>query len=210
MNKPYRAIAGELKKLGLVSYDLRQSLNSGQKAQITKLAKEYGHVLKHPDQFHTPKVGKETAKTLKTAGFKVTKTGRAIIPLSDGTGGHYQKANIKGGRILFSRPGRREDVYLAGSAKFFKELKRIGKKKLPRNARVSVRIGDGGAFSHNYMTYADLYKYLSEEFVPKDPGESKQRLLSLMSVVYVTDDAYDQKPRSKPRAKKKAYNHRRN
>lgn len=162
---------------------MRYSLSTGQKARITFLAKEYGHVLKHPEKFHIARVGPATAKTLKASGFRVTPKNVALVPLHD-----YQSASIKNGQIVFRSGRLTEKTILAGYKDFHKKLKALAAKKLPPNSLVTARIGDNSPFMRSrFSTYADLYKYVFEIFTPKDPDTDKQKLVMQMSVVTIED-----------------------
>lgn len=197
-------VAGKkLKSLGFIDYDLRTTLNNGQKAQITKLAGQYSQLLSQPQKFHVVKAPKGTKAALRTAGYTVNRGGKAIIPLYD-----FDKASIKQGRVELTGKTRSETVYLAGSKQFFQKLKELDGKKLPRNQMVTVQIGDNNTFgSARFRSYWELYKYLSEKFVPKDEGETRERLFARMSVVTITNLPKSGKSaRSVDRAAKKARN----
>lgn len=170
---------------------MRRNLSTGQKSRITKLAQEYGHALRHPELFHIAKVGKETAKSLKDSGYKVTPTNRALIPLHE-----YQSAKIKKGYIEFKSGNLTEKSYLAGAKDFHKKLEGITKRRLKRNEMITAKIGDSAAFNTRFSRYSDLYKYLSS-FYPKDPGMTREKLYGLLSVVTV-------EKRGSGNAKKKA------
>lgn len=175
----YQKVAGDLKKLGLIDYDLRQNLSTGQKSRITKLASEYGHAIRHPEMFHIAKVGKETAKALKDSGYKVTPTNRALIPLHE-----FTSAKIKRGYIEFKAGNLTEKSYLAGAKDFHKKLEGITKRRLKRNEMITAKIGDSAAFNTRFSRYSDLYKYLST-FYPKDPGMTREKLYGLLSIVTI-------------------------
>lgn len=144
------------------------------------MAQEYGHFLKHPELFHAPSVGKATAKDLRASGYKVTPKGRAIIPLNE-----FKSASIDHGKIVYDSGRMKETVHLVGHKTFFQKLKSLSGKKLERNEMLTVQIGDNHAFKRaRFGSYAELYKYLNE-WAPKDPGESRDKLLAKMSIVHV-------------------------
>jgi hypothetical protein len=182
MKKSYQKAARDLKKLGLINYDLRQSLSSGQKARITKLQQEFGHAIKHPELFHKARVGQETAKQLKAAGFKVTPKNVAIIPLHE-----YKSASIQKNRIVFDNgAGMKETTYLVDHKNWFQQLQSLMGTPLPRNKMVTVRIGDRNPFKRaRFGSYAELYYYLDNDFHPNDEGEDKESLFPLMSIVEI-------------------------
>jgi hypothetical protein len=192
----YKAVGKKLKELGFIDYDLRRSLNTGQKSQITKLAHQYSQLLSRPQAFHVQTAPKGSKAGLRTAGFTVNKGGKAIIPKYE-----YEKVTLRPGHVYLERGGKREDIYLAGSRQFFDKLKNLNqtKEKLGRNQMLTVQIGDNNAFSSRFRTYWELYQYLTK-FSPKDEGESRERLFARMSIVTITD-TNTSKPRSKRKAK---------
>lgn len=195
MKNSYRDTARDLKRLGLVTYDLRKPLSSGQKSQITKLRQTWGHAIKAPEAFHKARVSDKRAKELKAAGFKVTPRGVAFIPLS----GHDSARIEKGAIVYRSRDGVSEKTFLTDHKHFFSQLRSLMDTPLPKNTMVTVRIGDRNPFKRRLNSYAELYYYLENDFEPNDDGENKAHLFSLMSIVYG--------PKTKPsraKAKKKA------
>lgn len=180
MKNSYQDKARDLKRLGVISYDLRYTLSSAQKSVITKKFKEYSQFLKHPDEFHSAHVGDKTAKVLKQAGFKVTPKGRAIIPLKK-----YDTAQIKKGRIYFKGKEGKETTYLVGHKDFHRKLKELSERPLKRNQMITVRIGDRAPFARKFDTYAELFYYLENEFEAKDKGKTYENLLPLMSLVEI-------------------------
>lgn len=186
-----------MKRLGLIDYDLRKKLSSGQKSHITKLANEYRHALAYPKAFHIAKVSAARAKELKDSGFKVTKTGRAIIPLKG-----YEKASIKPGRIIFSHESYTDETVLGGAKDFYKNAMKLRGKKLKRNQYLTVRIGDNAEFSRKFISWADLINYVNNVFQPKDPGESKERILGFISVVTVHNGQHMERRKKNAKAQK--------
>lgn len=178
IDKSYHKSAVDLKKLGLIDYDLRSRLSTGQKARITVLKQTYGHALKYPGLFHVAKVGNERANELRAAGFKVTPTNRAVIPLNE-----FKSATIKKGAIEFRSGRMTEKVILAGSKDFHKKAFEVSQKKLKKNQLLTARVGNSEIFKQKFTSYKDLYKYVQHVFVANDPGESTARIRGLMSIV---------------------------
>lgn len=204
MKKNYRDTARDLKRLGLVDYDLRKPLSSGQKSRITKLREEYEHFLKSPEQFHFTRVGKETARALADTGYKVLPGNRALIPLHEA-----QSASIKGGKITLNYGRMKEEITLAGHKSFFPTLKELSGKKLKRNQMLTVAIGDNNAFQRaRFGSYHELYKYI-QEWEPKDPYAKKKKLMAQMSIVTVEIEE-PKRAKKKAPAKKARGNRRRN
>ena len=168
---------------------MRKTLSSSQKANITKKVAEYGHFLKHPELFYAPHVQKRRAKELKTSGYKVTPSGRAIIPLKE-----FTSAKLGKGSIVFKNGDLTEDVKLVGAKNFHNELKKLAGMKLTRHQMVTVKIGDNRSFKRSYTSYAELHNYLAHEFSPKDSGTKNRlkrvnELMPKMSIVTVTEHA---------------------
>jgi hypothetical protein len=153
------------------------------------MARENRFLLNNPDKFKVATVSKATKKELKSSGFQVTKTNKAIIPLKG-----FDKATIKKGTIIFegvnakTKKTIKETVTLATSKNFHDKLLSLSKKKLGRNQMLTVKIGDNAAFNNRFQNYADLFHYINNVFTPKDPGESKARLMRYMSVVEISED----------------------
>ena len=195
---PYKKYAGQLKRLGLIDYDMRKTLSSSQKANITKKVAEYGHFLKHPELFYAPHVYKKRAKELKTSGYKVTPSGRAIIPLKE-----FTSARLGKGSIVFKNGDLTEDVKLVGAKNFHNELKKLAGMKLTRHQMITVKIGDNGSFKRSFTSYAELHNYLAHEFSPKDSSTKNRlkrvnELMPKMSIVTVTQHAKKKTTRKKP------------
>lgn len=197
IDKTYQKAAIDLKRLGLIDYDLRFRLSSAQKGRITLLKKEYGHAIKHPEAFHIATVGKARAKELRGAGFKVTPKNKAVIPLHE-----YTSAKIKKGMIEFKAGRMTEKVILSNSDNFHQKAFALSQRKLKKNEMLTARIGNNGPFLRaRFVNYADLYHYVNHVFQAKDPGESTNRIRGLMSIVILENQKSP--PRKKPHAQKK-------
>jgi hypothetical protein len=196
----YKDVGKTLKDLGFIDYDLRRNLNSGQKSQITKLARQYSQLIRNPKDFHVQAAPKGTREGLRTAGFTVNKGGKVIVPKYE-----YERVTVRRGHVTLQKGGKREDIYLAGSKQFFDKLKNLNetKKKLARNQMLTVQIGDNNAFSSRFRSYWELYQYLTK-FQPKDEGESREKLFARMSIVTIEDTT---KAKSK-RTRSKGYGQR--
>lgn len=176
-------------------------MTSGQKSRITKLAQEYGHFLRHPELFHAPHVGKQSARDLKASGYKVTPKGRAIIPLHE-----FQSAEVKRGQIVFKSGRMKETVHLVGHKTFYQKLRALSQKALGRDEMLTVQIGANSPFKRSRFTsYWELYRYIQEHFQPKDEGESKEALIARMSVVHVYSPRKAQSRAKKATARKRGH-----
>lgn len=144
--------------------------------------------MNHPENFHVVNVSRETQKALKVSGYEISKTGRAIIPLHQ-----YQSAVVRRGAITYTHVDKRtgektiEKTFLVGAKDFHQKLFQLSKKKLPKNQRVTVQIGDNSAFNVRFNNYADLHRYVTE-FQPKDKDTNKEEIMRKMSIVTVQKD----------------------
>lgn len=149
-------------------------------------------MIRHPEDFHIAKVSKATAKELKGSGYKVTKTGRAVIPLrsAESAGAKYDSAKISKGKIIFKSGGITEIVTPSTAKNFHSKLKVLATKPLKNNQMLTVKIGTNASFNSRFTSYGELYKYITETFNPK-PGKDGKKvtgadLMRYMSIVEVT------------------------
>jgi hypothetical protein len=198
MNKNYRTAARDLKKLGLVNYDLRRNLSSGQKSQITKLlgklADTFGgekardRFFTNPEDYQVSRVSPKTQSALVDSGFKVLPNGRAVIPKK---GADSVSVSSKG--ITYKKGKVKTTTIPTSFQDFFPTLKKLSAKKLGRNQMLSVQIGDAHHFQRRFDSYASLYKYLQEEFEPKDPNTDKDELIARISIVTIEGEKIGKK-----------------
>lgn len=172
--------------MGIISQDYKfnKPLDKYQKGVITKKMLVWGHVIKHPELFHIQKVGKVLAKSLSRTEYKVSKSGRAAIPLREYTSA---KINGKDFSITFkNRRGLESTEHISESGKgFLDKLLGLSKSKLPPNKMVTIKIGDRSPISLRFTDYGELYKYLTRDFKPKDKGATLESLLPIISVVTI-------------------------
>jgi hypothetical protein len=196
----YKSVGKKLKAAGFIDYDLRRNLNSGQKAAITRLARQYSQLINKPETFSVIPAPKGSKSALKTAGFTVNKAGKAVIPLYQydtrhGEEQRFTSAKIKGSRIYLKGKYREEEIVLAGSREFFGELKHLSEqaKNLPRNQMLTVQIDDNKAFPSKFRSYHELYKYLTEDWHPNDGPRAKKKLMARMSIVTIVNQQPEKK-----------------
>lgn len=177
----------KLRSWGIIdkSYQFNKPLNKYQKGVITKKMQEYGHAVRRPELFHIATVAASTKKLIKRAGYKVTKTGKVLIPLRE-----YTSATITKNKIVFKNGRGLEDTqFLSNEKNFLEKLKSLTSKKLSLNKMVTLKIGDNSPFSKRFSNYRELYHYLNEEFSPKDIRGGRQlkkaQILPLISIVEV-------------------------
>lgn len=166
--------------MGLINYDFRRKLTSSQKGNIKKLYNKWYSIVKHPELFHAANVNKADAQVFSKSKYKVTPRNRVFIPLHD-----FDTAKIDHGKIILKKNGKKETIYPVGHKDFHAQLKKFAARPLKNNQMLTVKIGTSQAFSQRFNSYESLYKYIAEEFEPKDPGESKENLMALMSIVEI-------------------------
>lgn len=195
---------GKLNRLGLIDYKPGTELTRGQLTWVARQARENAQFLKRPEQFKVAQVAKATAKAMKASGIKVTKTGKAIVPLKG-----FDTATIKGEKIIFqgrnkkTGKGIKETVTLAQAHDFHAKLKHLSKTKLKKNQYLTVKIGDNASFNSRFQNYADLFHYVKNVFIPKDKGASKEKLMRYMSIVEIESSPNAKAPKKKKAPKNK-------
>lgn len=164
---------------------MRHNLTPGQKSHITRKAREYKEVLENPKAFHIVNLKGDSAKLFRESKkIKITKSGKAFIPLQG-----YKSAKVRKGVITFDSDKLEKKTYYVGAKGFYAQLAELSKKKLPRNAMVTAQIGDNSPFNvARFNSLRDLDHYVTNIFTPKDPGESKNRLIGLMSIVTLKNE----------------------
>lgn len=184
--------ARELKRLGVISYDLRHKLNFGQRMAIEKSYQKFGAYIEKPELFAAPVVRQKSAESLRRSGYLVTPRGRAIIPLRGAESARISRIGADG-VIEFEKPGEHRAVILADRQQFLAKLKKLTGKKLARNQMVTVQIGDRNPFKTAYTSFAQLYFYLENDFEPNDEGTDLDDLFPQMSIVTITGPAQQRK-----------------
>lgn len=206
---PSKKSAKKLKALGLIKYDLRKNLNTGQKAAITRLTREYSFFLDNPQDFVVRNVSRKTAKLTKESGLKTIKsksgkTAKVIIPAKGAISVKFKK-----GKIVKEYSDRKEIVLLTHKHDFLTQLEQNAEKwsDAPRKF-FTVQIGENGPFA--VMRNAkDLLNYM-KQWEPKDatPGSRqeavlKEKLMSQMVIIEIDDDRFEPvQPKRKKRTKK--------
>jgi len=205
----YEQAGRDLKKLGVVSYPDLKTLSPQQKGWITRKAAEFKEVLKNPQNFAIRKVSKATAQELKGAGYKTTKTQKAIIPLHTADTGRMDSVKIQKGKLIFKGQGITEIVTPSNAANFHQKIAELGKKKLKKNQMLTVKIGDNAPFKSRFDNVGELFHYLKNTFKPIGTKGEKLKpadLARYMSIVEVERNPKNVKPAPDsrtPRAKNK-------
>lgn len=165
--------------------------------------------IKHPENFHVAKPQKATLETLKKSGYHTTKKG-ALIPLNTVDGSKFDSAKIVKGKIVYTgktKDGKKitEKVTPVSAPDFHDALLAASKKKLKKNQMLTVKIGDNASFSSRFQNYADLFRYITQDFKPKGTVNGKKvtakYLLRYISLVEV-ENATTKKPQPKRKNRK--------
>lgn len=178
---------------------------------VANRANKFKELLKSPDKFKIATVNKESAKAFKSSGYKVTKTGKAIIPKKG-----FDKVTVRNGTVIFEgvnpSTGKsiKETVTLATSKDFHDKLLGLSKRKLKKNEMLTVKIGDHAAFNARFQNYSDLFHYVQNVFTPKDNGARKEDLVRQMSIVEISSERNINVETRTKKADKKAKFNRRN
>jgi hypothetical protein len=183
--KSYKEKARLLKRAGLMKIDLRETPSPLQKAAITKTFNKHKSVLNNLQDFTIRTVSKATSKNIDTAALKIkTKNGKEklFIPTP-----HGEKVRIKKGRLNLDTKNYHEEVY-PGGWNFFDNAKKVFKKKLGKNEYITVRIGTNSAFNRTFKDINSLLFYM-RDWNPKDALETKENLISHISIVKVKDES---------------------
>lgn len=210
MKNSYRDTARDLKKLGLVKYDLRRELSSGQKSQITKILNRLSDTfggekaakffLNNPKEFHVAKVGAKTQAVLADSGFKLLPNGKAVIPKKGA-----DSVKVKKGSVTYKRGNVTYEDKLVGAEDFFPTLKKLSKKKLPRNQMLTVQVGDNLPFQRaRFSSYADLYRYLQEWKPNLANGDTKEKVMSFVSIVTINKSPTNAPKKAAPKNKRRS------
>lgn len=202
---PNSALIGKLNRLGLIDYKPNQELSKGQKGWLTKVVKANRELIKFPERFDVKKVSKSSAKDLKSSGYQITKSRRAIIPKKG-----FEKITLSKGQLTFEgknhKTGKKitEKVTLTNTSTFDKKLKELSGKKLKQNQMLTVKIGDNAAFNTAFKSYGEMLQYL-RNFEPKDPGMTRAKIARYISIVEIEgkrNSINDDKTKSKDRKNK--------
>lgn len=179
----YKKQARQLKKAGIIKYDLRRKLNPQQKAAITRQFKKYGEVIDKTEKFAARHLSPKNATILKNKGYKTY--GRKVwIPFDD-----FDSVQVRRGKIVRLREDKFASLIdvepIIKRSELLSELKRALDTKIPKGTRVTVRIGGHQKFSRMFANYADLLFYVTNVFDPKDADSNKADLINEMSLVTI-------------------------
>lgn len=185
-SKKVRARAAALHAAGLLSKNYtRKKLTDAQIRKINRTAVRVPELFNDPDNYTVRRVGRVAAAHFREAGYKMIE-GRVIIP-HDVHGDIVHVVTRRGKTSLHfaRRDGLKESVVLVQSPRdLFDRLHQLP--KLREGERITVRIGDRAKFAKAFTSSADLEKYISRQFVPRDEKTDKNYLISQMTLVRYT------------------------
>ena len=188
-----------LKAAGIINYDLRKKLTSGQKANATRKYREFRNVLEptlsrstdRRKEYVVRTVSPKVAEEIKKGGYKVY--GNKVWISLD----RYKTVKIKSKKdskgnvrveLVRETSGKKsvEKLYYKSGNIFDDIQEAIKMKTLDNGLFVSVKIGSAENFTVNMPVdnFEDLLNYL-EKWTPKDDPRQRDYLLSKMTLVYI-------------------------
>ena len=91
-----------------------------------------------------------------------------------------------------------ERVPIVGSENFFAKLQQLSRAKLAKNEFLTLKLGANDSFHRaRFKTYADLYKYINENFASHLSPQKRSDLIAKLSIVKVTMPKHHAKKKSK-------------
>jgi hypothetical protein len=175
MKNPKYKYAKQLKKIGLINFDLRKNLTPSQKTTITKLSDKYKSYLKRPKEFVIRPVQKETKKVAEKSGYLTTKKS-IILPIHGAT-----KVSVSNKKIIYYRDGKKEEVHLIGNLESFYKKAFELQTKIKKNQLVTFKYGDNAASNYSFNSLEELKKYLTEVLEPR--FKNKKELYTSISIM---------------------------
>lgn len=155
--KSYKDHARELKKLGLINWDLRQSPNRYRKDRVKQLSSQYKHLLDNPQDFFVKKLSGHQKANLKNSGVKIVNS-KLIMPKKGYTELHVKTQNGKTEII-------RKSATKTSRAKFFKSgialLNKLESMK-PKEGQYYTVGGEDWHINRVFETPQELYEYLQK------------------------------------------------
>jgi len=190
----YQEKAKQLKRLGLIDYDLRSKLNRGQKSHITKLEREFKALLARPEDYTKLDISDRRAGNISGEAFKIKPKG------SKKTKVFYLGEVKKVGRKSVTVKQRNfiHEVFDSGGKNILDKISDAAQRLKP-DQNLMVSIG-GRIFNQQFANKHALDKYL-RDWVPKDEKD-RDRLMGEM-VITTVDLPDDIKPKRRKNAKKK-------
>lgn len=186
-NPDYKNLAAKLKKLGVLNYDLRKPLSTGQKANITKKANQFAGVLSRPGMYFKLGADKKTIRNAHQAEYLTSKTSIFIKRKP-----FYTSASIKNGVITLKElqgDGSREleyKIHLPGTKEFFKLSEKLAKQPRNKNQWLTLKIGGNAPFNRTFQNVNQLLNYLSS-FKLKDGGNWEELMPEISLVTMKTN-----------------------
>ena len=188
----YQKKARELKRAGFLDYDLRKTLNQGQKAAITRLWRQNSAVITHADNFESRHVAKAAADKMRRDGYTVNKKGRVFVQKEGYDNVSIKSRKKKDGtrevKITRATGNKKSVTKVYSEFELLSALEKFDSDKLRKNQYVTVRIGDNAAFKLRYKDKKQLLDYVRNSWRPKDPGADRDFLISQMSIVTIEGD----------------------
>lgn len=180
----YKKIAGELKRLGFIDYDLRHSLTPGQKSNITRKFHANQNILKNPEDYAVKNITQHLKKEAKKAGIAasnkflfIEKAGFEKVTVKTRKKGHGRKETT----IYKVSKTKKEATKLIHGKRLLQALENV-KGDLPPGEFITARVGKNAHFKRRFKNAKELQKYLVSF------GAKHENLIDLLSVVKFTPE----------------------
>lgn len=158
-NKNYLNRAMALKKAGLISYNLNEKLNSGQKSNITKKYNEYLHYFTDPESFTVRHVSNDLGKKLHDSGYKTVKGAKKTKLFLPNP--HRGEVKIKSGKIKIIGARSTETIIPSKRGKLLDDLKQYENKKLKKGQFMTIKIGESNPINRKFDGTSKMLNYIS-------------------------------------------------
>lgn len=199
-----KAALKQLKKIGVPSaknYDARKTLTKSQKETIRKNYRKYEEIIVGRGEYVTrdaKKLSKDERKTLEAKGYHVVgerlfvnKQGFDKVQVSRKTFS-TDKGKIPTVKIKRTKEGERPETEYHMPSHQFSNLQENLLHQYERGHfkpgdQMGVKIGRGGRARRVItLRVAEIYKYLIEDFEPRDPGTDKDELLRHITLIKIS------------------------
>jgi hypothetical protein len=200
-----KAALKQLKKIGVPSaakYDARKPLTKSQKETVRKNYKKYAEIIEGRSQYVTRDASKLTQaekKSLEAKGYHVVnnrlfidKQGFDKVNIQRKTFKTEDGKQIPTVKIKRSKEGERPETEYHMPSHEFSNLQENLLRQYERGHFKSgdfmgVKIGRGGRARRVMMlSVSSIYKYLVDDFEPKDRGTDKDELLNHITLIKIS------------------------
>lgn len=181
MIKTIKALA----PIGFINHTVKDldNLSRHQKYRIALKYREFKYFIDKPKEFVIKQPAKDKLNGFKKTGFKVSKTGKLLVPLKGNT-----TVKIRGNGLEFSnsKNGRKEIVFTAKDVQQFREQVRKAIILHERQGGLfGFKIGDNAMASTLFVSADALNEYLINTMLPRMNISAEKFLPQISLVLYV-------------------------